>query len=168
MWQYIILFISAVLFFSFVYAGVLLFGLLSCYSAYAPMWGEMWPSLNRFNVWSVVTIFSALLMVPIILTQGEGSPWQFLGFLAPASILLVGASPDYQTDKFQWWIHQIGAWSAVGFCIGWIIAVPKLLWVVIPFALAAVGLSVWKKGTWMFWAEMVVYLTIYTVLFINV
>ena len=40
MWQYILTLISGMMFFGFVGAGVGEFGLLSCYSAYAPKWGE--------------------------------------------------------------------------------------------------------------------------------
>ena len=161
MWQYILIIASALMLFEFVIIGVIRYGLLSCYSAYAAKWHEFFPKLN---LWSVVTFLSAALMIPVLVTTGEGSKWQFLGFLAPVFIGMVAASPEYATDKFQWWMHQIGAWGAVCFIIAYIAIIPQLLWVVIPLAIAGIFNSIIAKGTWMFWMEMVVYLSTYVVL----
>ena len=158
MWQQILIYISALMLFEFVILGCIKYGLLDCYSAYASKWHEFY---SKLNIWSMVTALSAFLMIPVLLEQSSGNPWQFLGFLAPVSLTLVAASPEYATDKFQWWMHQIGAWGAVAFILAYIIMIPKLLWAVIPLALAALGNSLLKKGTWMFWFEMATYISTY-------
>ena len=170
MWQYILTSISEIIFFGFVVAGVCEFGLLSCYSAYAPKWGEKWPSPGTLNIWSMVTLVSALLLLPVLLEQSNDSSWQFLGFLAPVSLILVSISTDYQTNNFSWWIHQIGALSAVVFVSLYSILVPNLWWIVlIVVAVAAIisAITGFKKY-WMFWAEMAMYLATYIILFIMI
>ena len=165
MWQYIIIAISALMLFGFVALGVVKFGWLSCYSAYGPKWHEFYPKLN---VWSVVTALSALLMVPVLLEQSAGNPWQFLGFLAPVSLTLVAASPDYQEGGFQNILHQVGAIGGALFILIYICIIPKLLWAVIPFACAAVSLGLKIKGTLLFWLEMAVYLSTYVILIVMI
>ena len=168
MWQYILTLISGMMFFGFVGVGVGEFGLLSCYSAYAPKWGEKWPSPGTLNIWSMVTLVSALLLLPVLLEQSNNSTWQFLGFLAPVSHILVSISPDYQTNNFSWWIHQIGALSAVVFVSLYSILVPNLWWIVLIVVAVAAIISVITgfKKYWMFWAEMAMYLATYIILFI--
>ena len=162
MWQQILIYISALMLFEFVILGCIKYGLLDCYSAYAAKWHEFFPKLN---IWSMVTALSALLMVPVLIEASNGSAWQFLGFLAPVSLTLVAASPEYAKDKFQWWMHQAGAWGAVLFVLLYVIFVaPKLFWILIPLALAALGNTLLKKGTWMFWFEMATYISTYAVI----
>ena len=161
MWQIILAGLSAVLFFGFVILSVRKFGLLSCFSAYAPKWKETCP---KFNWWTLVTILSAALLIPVLLEQSEGNPLQFTGFLAPLSLFLVGVTPDYQTNKLQNIGHQIGAWSAVVLIIVYIIVVPKMLVVVIVLVVVGLLLSLAKKDTVMFWLEMAMYLSLYIVL----
>lgn len=166
MWQIILTLISAVLFFGFTVLCVLKFGLRSCYSAYAKCWQPEWHS--KINWWQIVTIISALLIVPVIIFIGEGSIYQFFGFLAPASLLLVGASPEYATDKFQNILHQLGAWGAVVFIIAFSIAIPHLLWVIAILMTIALIIGLVVKGTLMFWAEMAMYLSTYIILFMTI
>lgn len=161
--MYVLTSISALLFFGFVILGVVRYGLLSCYSEYASEWQKFYPKLN---IWSMVTAITALLMVPVLIESGAGNPWQFLGFLAPVSLIAVAASPEYAKDKFQWWIHQIGAWSAVAFIVLYSIKIPNLWWIVLILAAVAAGLGIWKKGTWMFWGEMAMYLATYVILYV--
>lgn len=163
MWQLILAGLSAVLFFGFVILSVRKFGLLSCFSAYAPKWKEAYPA-KGFNWWSFVTIISAALLIPVLLEQSEGNPLQFTGFLAPLSLFLVGVTPDYQTNKLQNIGHQIGAWSAVALIIVYIIMVPKMLVVVIVLVTVGLLLSLAKKDTIIFWLEMAMYLSLYVVL----
>ena len=164
-WQYIIIAISALMLFGFVAIGVIKFGWLSCYSAYGPEWGKWFPKLN---VWSIVTALSALLMVPVLLENSAGNPWQFLGFLAPVSLGLVAASPNYQEGGFYNIMHQVGAWGGVVFIVSYILTLknPMLFWIVGGMCLAALIATLitgWKK--WMFWFEMAVYAMIFVIMF---
>lgn len=165
MW-YILITLSAILFFGFTILSIIKFGLLDCYSAYARKWQ---PNVySKINWWQIVTILSALLIIPVTIHTGNGSDYQFLGFLAPASLLLVGASPDYSTDLFQNVIHQFGAWSAVVFIIVYSIAIPNLLWIVAILMTIALIIGLVKQGTLMFWAEMGMYLSTYIILYVIV
>ena len=155
--------------FGFMALGVKKFGWLSCYSAYGPKWGEYTPKLGRFNLWTFVTLFSALLLAPVLLEQAKGSEVQFLGFLPVISLALVATTPDYQTNKFAWWCHQIGAWGAVLVIIGYNVAHnPTMLWVLVPLILVALMFGIWKKGTMLFWLEIAVYLMAYVIMFAGV
>lgn len=163
---YILTALSALMFFGFVILGVKKFGLLDCYSAYGPLWQP--DAHSKLNPWQIVTILSALLIVPVTCQTGEGNPYQFLGFLAPVSLLLVGASPDYQTDTFANILHQAGAWSAVVFIVLYTIAIPKMLLVILSLVIVALALSLCGKGKLMFWAEMAMYLSTYIILFATI
>jgi hypothetical protein len=163
MWQIILAGFSAILFFGFVILSVRKFGLLSCFSAYAPKWKEAYP-IHNFNWWSFVTILSAALLIPVLLEQSEGNPLQFTGFLAPLSLFLVGLTPNYQTSKAQNVGHQIGAWSAVALILIYIFVVPKMLVPVIILVTVGLVLSLAKKDTVMFWLEMAIYASLYLIL----
>ena len=155
---YILTILSAVLLFGFMGLGIKKYGLLSCYSAYGPLWGKDFPKLN---IWSVVTFITAFLMVPVMLEVSVFSAWQFLGFLAPTSLFLVSISPDYQTNKFSNVLHQIGAWSAVVAVISFVCIIPHLWWLMIPFFLAAGIMSFVFKDSIMLWGEDAVYMLTY-------
>lgn len=159
---YILTALSAVLFFGFVILGITKYGLLSCYSAYGPLWHR---GYSKINWWQIITILSALLLVPVLLERKEGDPYQFLGFLAPISLTLVGISPGYQNSTFENIIHQTGAWSAILFIILYMLIVPSLLWIIGVYLVIALIIGLVLKGTLMFWGEMAMYLSTYTILF---
>ena len=167
MWQIVITCLSLILFFGFVGVGVSKFNLLDCYSAYGEQWGDNVPISGGLNLWTVITVLSAFMMVPPLVDAANGSLLQFTGFVAPTSLLLVGITPYYKYNKLDWWLHQIGAWCAVLWVLVYIIFVAKLAWIIALFVILSVILSWifgWKK--WMFWAEMCTYLGIYITLFL--
>lgn len=167
LWQYIITAISAVVFFGFVYWGVRKFGLLSCYSAYGMKWEAEKSKYGGTNLWQVITIVAPLLIVPAIVPTGDGSPWQFTAFLGPVSLMFVGATPDYAINKLQNVLHQIGAFGSAIFITLYVILIPKMLWVILAVlaALLVCALITGFKKTWLFWAEMAMYLSTYIVVF---
>lgn len=160
-WQYVLTVLSAAMFFGFVALCVHQFGWLSCYSAY----GVKWEDSRDVNLWQFVTIWSAFLIVPVLLQTGEGNPYQFLGFLAPTSLLLVGATPDYATVKWQSVVHPVGAIAAAAFIALYAIAIPHLLWVVLVLVAVAAFIG-WKqqKNTLLFWLEMAMYASTYVII----
>lgn len=166
MWQIILTGLSAVLLFGFTILSVRKFGLLSCLSAYAPAWKEHLKT-NRFTIWTAVIIISAFLLVPVLLELGVENPnYQFLGFLAPVSLFLVGCTPDYQTSKTQNVFHQIGAWGAVLYITLYVILIPKLLPIILGYVVIGLLMSVAKKNTTIFWLEMAMYVSIYSVVLV--
>lgn len=164
MWQNYLIIGSAVLLFGFVALGIKVFGLLSCYSAYGPLWGEKCKIPGGANIWSIVTILSALLMVPVLLDCGENNPYQFLGFLAPVFLTLVGITPNYQTNKLANVLHQIGAWGSVLLIVAYCLLIPKIIWPVIALAVTGLIIGLIIRGTLLLWLEMAVYMSIYVIL----
>lgn len=166
MWKIVLLSLSAIMFFGFVALNVCKFGLLDCYSAYGVKWRK---EPHQLNWWIIVTVLSALLIVPVLLDNSEGSLWQFTGFLAPISLVLVGNTPDYKENKVSFWLHQIGAWGAVVMILLYIIMIPKLIWIVticIGVALILTWIFGWKY--WTMFLEMGMYAAIYSVLFATI
>lgn len=165
MWEFILTTISAVLLFGFMAIGMAKFGLQSCYSAYGALWGELFP---KINIWSVVTFISASLMIPVMVENAEGNPWQFLGFLAPVSLFFVALSPGYKTNKFENIIHQCGVWCSVAFIISYLILIPHLAWITIPFVLIAAFLSIFFRESSTMWFEIAGYLSAYSAMYMMI
>lgn len=159
--------ISAIIFFSFVVLNVCMFGLKEHYSAYARPWMER-SKVSGFNLWSFITILSALLLLPPLLTSSEGSIWQFMGFLCPACITFVGLTPSGNRSKLATKIHSICAPLAALWAILYIfLNVTSFWWIVPTYAvLAGVCTLIFGKWSWDFWFEMAAYLCIYTTLFL--
>lgn len=157
--------LSAVLFFGFIILSVRKFGLLSCWSAYGEKWKDISKSKTS-NWWSAVTMLSAAMLMPVLIELSGNPNFQFLGFLAPISLFLVGCTPDYQTNKTQNIVHQIGAWSAVVFILLYIFLIPKMFIFVLFYIVIGLLLSLAKEDTVIFWLEMAMYLSIYTIIFV--
>lgn len=96
--------------------------------------------------------------------MAEGNPYQFLGFLAPVGLFLVGATPDYKTDKLQSILHPIGAYSGALFIGLYSIFIPHMFLTVGSFLIAGALLSLLKKDTLTFWLEMAMYISTYIIL----
>ena len=73
------------------------YGLLSCFSAYGEKWEQYSKEHNLLNtnIWSIITIVSAMLLVPPILVTSAGYTLQFMCFVCPLYLFLVGITPDY-------------------------------------------------------------------------
>jgi len=165
-WQYILIIASALMLFEFVIIGVIRYGLLSCYSAYAAKWAP--PYASQLNPWQIVTYLSAALLMPVLFVQSVDSPWQCMGFLAVLGLGMVAASPGYADDKFQNVIHQIGAWSTVLFIILYTAFIqPQMLWIIGILLVLSIVMWLWKKN-WMLWGEMAMYVATYIILFLMV
>ena len=164
-WQYLLTALSCALFFGFVVLCVCKYGLLSCYSAYGPAWHKTYP---KFNVWSAVTLVTAALLIPVLLENSEGNPWQFAGFLCPAMLLFVALTPDYGTNPLAGKVHSICAGLGALFSIVYILCVyPSLWWLLVVYvALASLGTLICGKYYWCFWFEMAAYAGIYTTMFL--
>lgn len=165
MWEYILTTVSAVMLIGFMIISMCKFGLKSCYSAYGALWGEWGDGINE---WSFITFLSAALMIPVLLEAAEGNPWQFLGFLAPASLFFVAFSPNYKTDKLANTLHQCGAWCSVLFIISYLILIPHLAWVIIPFSAIAGIMSLIYKESRMLWFEIAGYASAYAAMYMMI
>lgn len=164
MWQYILVAISCLLFFGFVCYNTGKFGLQDCYSAYGPLWHEQNP---KFNIWSLFTFITPLIMLPAILEASDGSIWQFTSFLCLAPMFFVALTPDYQHHGIQQVIHRVcAAISAVFSILFTALVAPQLAWFMLGYVIiATVCTFAFGKKNWMFWFEMAAYASLYTVLF---
>lgn len=141
------------------------YGLKDCFSRYSYEWGTAPESLN---LWSLDLIASALLLMPVMLELSGGSKWQFLGFLAPISMLLVGFTPRWATNNGQYIVHNVGVVLATLFSIAYAIIIPLTVWpILILGALAGIATLIYRKA-FIFWLEIAMYLAIYVVLFCTI
>lgn len=159
--------ISAFLLFSFIAFGVGRFGLLRSYSGYAAKWAEAVP-MNNMNLWSVITTIAAFLVVPAMVEVGAMSAFQFLGFLVPIYLIVISLTPKWATDPTQFKVHCI----FTGLC-----ALGGLLWVLLvmhgvlyffislAFVLTFAMLSGKLKYSAIFWVEMLMFISVFMVLF---
>jgi hypothetical protein len=170
MWTLILTIISAATFFGFVAYCWAKFGLLDCYSAYGPAWAKTPPFSWTFNPWSLVTVLTALLLIPVMVEVSSGSNWQFTGFLCPALILFVGLTPDYGHNDLANKVHCICAAVGALFSIVYILAVAThLWWLILVYVVAAAALTLYfGKSYWCFFFEMAAYLGIYTAVFVMI
>ncbi len=172
--SYICTVVSLLMFVGFNYLCIKKYGLLSCYSAYGMKWEgytKEHPQLKNLNLWSIVTIVSAALLLIPMLCSSKDSPLQFLCFFAPLHLFLVGFTPHYCKNKTAFIIHQIGAWGAVLCVLIWLFVIVKMWAVIIPvFTLAfviAIGTRTTKKS-YFYYLEMAIYLSTYLVLLFGV
>lgn len=100
------------------------------------------------------------LMMPAWITMSEGSDFQFLAFLAPASIAFVGTAPAFLSDKMEGWVHSISAIIAAVCSLLWVILVTPYWWMILVFlgiiALASVLTSSYKSCL-VYWLEQVAF-----------
>lgn len=163
-WQYVLTLLSAVMFFGFVGICVYIYGLLTCYSAYGPAWAKTPPYSFAYNPWIVVTVFTAMMLVPVTIELADGNPWQFAGFLCPALLLFVGLTPDYGRNKMAGIVHSACAGLAALLSVVYILCVfPQLWWLLVIYvAAAAITTVISGKDYWLLWFELAAYLGIYT------
>lgn len=161
---------SFVLLFGFIGLGIFRFGLLPSYSAYAAKWSERCPLPTNLHFWSIVTILAALILTPVMTSIGEGQTLQFLGFFAPLYLIVVGLTPEYETNPRQKKIHIVGAIICSLCAIFWIAFVMNR-WAVFLACLfvtfVAAILTHTQQKSILFWGEIVLFLSTYVTSFIG-
>lgn len=104
-------------------------------------------------------------MMPAWITMSEGSPWQFLSFLAPASILFVGTAPAFMSSSLENMVHQVSAYLAAALSVLWIVLVTPYWWVILLWlalvALASIFTSSYKTS-YLYWLELAAFGSTFT------
>ena len=135
----------------------------SCFSEYGKLWGDAVPMRNM-NLWSLILIVCAMLIIPPLIQAGEGNALQFVGFLAPLYLFLVAFTPNYKESKKENLIHQIGAWTCVVGILVWMIFIMHM-WVplvVCGGAFIAIGLAAKNlKYALMYYLELATFMSTY-------
>ena len=158
--------LSLAIFGGFILLGVRKFGMLPSYSAYSSKWAETVP-IHNANLWSIITTVVALLLAPVLIEQGEGNPWQCLGFFAPLYLIVVAFTPRWETDEKQKRVHVVGAVLCAVLAVLWIILLRHQWW---PFPLSL--LAAWcvahstdtVRESSVFWLEMTLFTSVYIAL----
>ena len=72
-----------------------------------------------------------ILMMPAWITMSEGSDFQFLSFLAPASIAFVGTAPRFKDSQLESRVHTVSAIIAAACSLAWVALVTPYEWVML-------------------------------------
>lgn len=156
---------SALLLFGFICWGVMRFGLLPSYSDYSRRWAEAVP-MNNLNLWSLITAVAAFLLTPALLEFGALSAWQFLGFLVPVYLICVALTPEWKTNPTQHKLHFIFAGLCAFGGVAWLLLVRHAYWVfgiVAVFFTTLALLTGTVETSAVFWAEMIMFVSVYIV-----
>lgn len=111
-------------------------------------------------VFPVMMFLVVAFMLPSWLTISEGSNFQFLSFLAPATLLFVGAAPAFKASNLQNKVHTISAYLAAACSLLWVILVTPYWWLVplwfVVIALTALATKTVKPSL-IYWLETVAF-----------
>ena len=121
----------------------------------------LWKARNGKGwYFSLMMYVVVALMMPAWITMSEGSDFQFLAFLAPASLLFVATAPAFKGSKLERRVHSVSAILAAAFSIAWIVLVTPY-WMSVPvfacgYAIAAILTSSYKTSI-VYWLETVAF-----------
>lgn len=157
---------SFIVFVAYTLATIIVFGILPSLSASYYKWEEKHKCGWLFSA----TMFTmAVTLLPAWLTLSEGSTFQFLSFICPASLIFVGAAPKFENDSIiEKWLHPIAAIICAVCAICWLLFVGHLWWLmlicfVVFLAIALLTKTLIKSAV--FWFEMVAFIATYIGLF---
>lgn len=106
-----------------------------------------------------------ILMMPAWITMSEGSDFQFLAFLAPASIMFVGTAPRFKDSQLESRVHTVSAYIAAACSLLWVALVTPYWWVMLIWlgfiALASIFTSSYKTCL-VYWLEQVAFGSTFT------
>lgn len=115
-----------------------------------------------FPVLILVMVFT---LMPAWIELSNGSNWQFLSFLCPASLLFVGAAPAFKSSSLENTVHTVAAMLSAFFGILWVLIFCQAgIWILLASLLVIVILSLTTetvKSSYTFWLEMVAFLAVY-------
>lgn len=115
------------------------------------------------GIFSICFGIAVAILLPAWIQMSEGSPFQFLGFLAPSSLLFVAVAPRFKED-FEGKVHSVSAIFAAICALLWVILVAKdYISLVIGFgAMAVLGLIIKSlRKNLVFSLEMISFVSTY-------
>ena len=101
-----------------------------------------------------------LFMMPAWIGMSEGSDFQFLAFLAPASIAFVATAPAFLSSDLENKVHSISAILAAVCSLAWVCIVTPFWWSIICFTgivALAVTLTKTLKSSYVYWLETIAF-----------
>lgn len=159
--------ISALVLYSFIAISIKKFGLLTSYSAYSTKWMETLEP-RTVGLWDAVTFIAAFCMLPPMIEAGADNTLQALGFFAPVYLIAVSRTPEWELDKKTHFFHSAFAILCAAVALVWMIFVCHTGLVVLPVTIAAVllSLSLHRNDSYVFWGEMVLFISVHLSLLI--
>lgn len=145
------------------------YGIVESYSRYGLLY-ERNKEKRQTNWWSVGTIVSAMLMIPSCLELGDGNALQFLCFIAPINLLVIGFTPDFEKDKTTYIIHHIAGYLLGIVTILLSIYVFHNWWLLLIVIAAFIGAGLATRSVekcYTLWAELAAYAYTYITLFVK-
>lgn len=105
------------------------------------------------------------LMMPAWITLSEGSNFQFLAFLAPASIAFVGTAPRFKDGDLEKLVHTLSAIVAAVASMVWVVLVTPY-WAAIPvfsviYLIKACWTKTYRSGR-IYWFEQIAFCSTFT------
>lgn len=100
------------------------------------------------------------LMMPAWISMSEGSDFQFLAFLSPASIAFVGTAPRFKDSQLESRVHTVSAIIAAACSLLWVALVTPYWWVILTWLGLIVFTSVLTssyKTAYVYWLEQVAF-----------
>ena len=132
--------------------------LSNTYYLYKEKWNKGW-------LFCLMMYLVVALMMPAWISLSEGSNFQFLAFLAPASIAFVGTAPRFKDSQLESRVHTISAVIAAACSLLWVALVTPYWWVMLIWfgfiALASVLTSSYKTCL-VYWLEQVAFGSTFT------
>ena len=105
------------------------------------------------------------LMMPAWISLSEGSNFQFLAFLAPASIAFVGTAPRFRDGGLENKVHTVSAIIAAAFALAWVALVTPYWWMILIWLCYMVSIAVLTssyKTACVYWLEQVAFGSTFT------
>lgn len=120
---------------------------------------------NKGYLFCLIMYAVVALMMPAWITLSEGSNFQFLAFLAPASIAFVGTAPRFKDSQLESRVHTVSAIIAAACSLLWVMLVTPYWWMMLIWlgfiALAAILTSSYKTCL-VYWLEQVAFGSTFT------
>ena len=154
--------IAAIMYVAYNVAALTLFGIPHSLSMTYYLWKEQYDKgyLFCFMMYIVVA-----LMMPAWITMSEGSDFQFLAFLAPASIAFVGTAPRFKDTTLENHVHMTSAYLAAAFALAWVALVTPYWWVILIWLCIVACLAVLTssyKTALVYWLETIAFGSTFT------
>ena len=115
---------------------------------------------NKGWLFCLMMYLVVALMMPAWITLSEGSAFQVLAVLAPASIAFVGTSPRFKDGDLENKVHTYSAYVAAACSLLWVGLVTPYWWVILVWlgfiAIASILTSSYKSCL-VYWLEMIAF-----------
>ena len=132
--------------------------LSNTYYLYKEKWNKGW-------LFCLMMYLVVALMMPAWITLSEGSNFQFLAFLAPASIAFVGTAPRFKDGDLENKVHTVSAIIAAACSLLWVALVTPYWYVILIWfgyiSLASIFTSS-SQIAYVYWLETVAFGSTFT------